>query len=175
LMKRNKTVKCNFFNILVIYCRFCYSGLGSWSVTNMVHTVLLTDTELRIIITGAILKCSFNVEAGAGVVSVSWYPPGLADEHGPQSDNLIPALLRLAAEYHLRICLHIEPYENRTVENLREHLAYVNRVYGSHPAYYRMRRGGQAVELPVFYVYDSYRTSPQHWARLFSSKGRAII
>jgi glycoprotein endo-alpha-1,2-mannosidase len=114
-------------------------------------------------------------KAGVGVVSVSWYPPGLADEHGPQSDNLVPTLLRLAAEYHLRVCLHIEPYENRTVENLREHLAYVNRVYGSHPAYYRMRRGGQAVELPVFYVYDSYRTGPQQWARLFSSKGRAVV
>jgi glycoprotein endo-alpha-1,2-mannosidase len=114
-------------------------------------------------------------KAGVGVLSVSWYPPGLADEHGPQSDNLVPTLLRLAAEYHLRICLHIEPYENRTVENLREHLTYVNRVYGSHPAYYRMRRGGQAVELPVFYVYDSYRTSPQQWARLFSSKGRTAV
>ena len=107
------------------------------------------------------------------MLAVSWYPPGLADEHGPQSDALVPTLLRLAAEYHLRICLHIEPYENRTVENLREHLAYVHRAYGSHPAYYRMRRGGQVGgELPVFYVYDSYRTDPQQWARLFSSKGK---
>lgn len=114
-------------------------------------------------------------KAGVGVVVVSWYPPGLADEHGPQSDSLVPILLRLAAEYHLRISLHIEPYENRTVENLREHLSYVNRVYGSHPAYYKMRRGGQSYELPVFYVYDSYRTEPQQWARLFSSKGDLTV
>jgi glycoprotein endo-alpha-1,2-mannosidase len=113
------------------------------------------------------------LQAGVGVVAVSWYPPGLADEHGPQSDGLVPILLRLAAEYDIRLCLHIEPYENRTVENLREHMAYVKEAYGSHPAYFKMRRGGQARELPVFYVYDSYRTEPQQWARLFSTKGRA--
>jgi glycoprotein endo-alpha-1,2-mannosidase len=106
-----------------------------------------------------------------GVLSFSWYPPGLADEHGPQSDQLLPALLRLAADYDLRVCLHIEPYENRTVDNLRQHLGYVHRTYGSHPAYYKMRKSPLGPELPVFYVYDSYRIEATQWARLFSSKG----
>ncbi len=114
------------------------------------------------------------MQAGAGVLSVSWYPPGLADEHGrPQSDRLLPTLLRLAADCGLRICLHIEPYENRTVENLRQHLAYVHEAYGAHPAYSRMSKGGdRGRRLPVFYVYDSYRTEPTQWARLLSSKGK---
>ena len=115
------------------------------------------------------------MQAGVGVLSVSWYPPGLADEHGPPSDHLLPTLLKHAAEYNLRVCLHIEPYANRTVENLRQHLAYVHKAYGSHPAYYRMRKGGdKGRELPVFYMYDSYRTEPTQWARLFSSKGKAV-
>jgi hypothetical protein len=59
------------------------------------------------------------------------------------------------------------------VENLRQHLGYVHSTYGAHPAYYKMRKGGGGGrELPVFYVYDSYRTEAAQWARLFSSKGK---
>jgi glycoprotein endo-alpha-1,2-mannosidase len=108
--------------------------------------------------------------SGAGVVAVSWYPPGQADEHGPPSDGVVPLLLEAAARHSLAICLHIEPYEGRSPETLRRHLRYVVSTYGTHPAYYRRSRGTKP-PLPVFYIYDSYRTPPQQWARLLSTRG----
>lgn len=108
-----------------------------------------------------------------GVVAVSWYPPGLRDENGPQSDRMVPILLNIAQKYNLKICLHVEPYENRTPENFREYLKYVLDTYGKHPAYYKVRRGNR--NLPLFYVYDSYQVSPQQWSRLFSRKGDLTV
>lgn len=112
---------------------------------------------------------SWLAEANIGVVAVSWYPPGLKDENGPQSDKMIPTLLDVAQKYNLKICLHVEPYEGRNPENFRQNLQYVHRTYGSHAAYYRVKRGARS--LPVFYVYDSYQVSVQDWSRLFSRKG----
>lgn len=107
--------------------------------------------------------------AGAGVVVVSWYPPGLADEHGPPSDALVPALLEAAGRHALALALHVEPYEGRSVENLREHLEYVHSRYGRHPAYHRVARGDRS--LPVIYLYDSYRVAASQWARLLTPAG----
>ena len=107
--------------------------------------------------------------AGTGVVALSWYPPGQADEHGPPSDAVVGALLAAAGEEGVKVCLHIEPYEGRGPATLRKHLQYVVTQYGSHPAYYKQRRG--TVSLPVFYIYDSYRTPPDQWARLLSKRG----
>jgi len=107
--------------------------------------------------------------AGAGVLAVSWYPPGQADEHGPPSDGIIPLLLDRALPHKVTICIHVEPYEGRSAESLHKHLNYVHQTYGSHPAYHKTRRGSR--NLPVFYIYDSYRLPPQEWSRLFSRKG----
>jgi len=112
---------------------------------------------------------SWLESANIGVVAVSWYPPGLRDENGPQSDKMIPTLLEVAQKYNLKICLHIEPYQGRNPENFRRYLQYVHSTYGSHAAYYRVQRGSRS--LPVFYVYDSYQVSVQDWSRLFSRKG----
>lgn len=111
--------------------------------------------------------------SGAGVLAVSWYPPGQADEHGPPSDTIVPLLLQHAAKHGLKVCLHVEPYQGRTAESLRSHLDYVHTTYGSHPAYYRVSRGSRS--LPVFYIYDSYNLPPAQWARLFSSQGDLTV
>lgn len=111
--------------------------------------------------------------ASIGVVSVSWYPPNQADENGPPTDSLIPILLDIATEFKLKICLHVEPYKSRSAETFRQHLQYVHETYGSHPSYYKLRRGSR--ELPVFYVYDSYQVSPQQWNRLFSPRGDLTV
>jgi len=107
--------------------------------------------------------------AGAGVLAVSWYPPGQADEHGPPSDGIIPLLLDRALPHKVTICIHVEPYEGRSAESLHKHLKYVQETYGSHPSYHKLRRGSR--NLPVFYIYDSYRLRPEEWSRLFSRKG----
>ena len=83
------------------------------------------------------------------------YPPGQADEHGPPSDGIIPLLLERALAHGVAICIHVEPYEGRNAESLHKHLKYVHETYGSHSAYYKIRRGTRS--LPVFYIYDSYR------------------
>ena len=111
--------------------------------------------------------------AGIGVVSVSWYPPGMSDENGPPSDRAIPLILDAAAKYGVKVCLHIEPYNNRSVENIRTNLAYVHTAYSNHPAYYK-RKVGQKL-LPVFYIYDSYLIHPLQWQRLLSSHGDLSI
>jgi len=99
--------------------------------------------------------------AGAGVLAVSWYPPGQADEHGPPSDGIVPLLLERALAHGVAICIHVEPYEGRNAESLQKHLKYVHETYGSHSAYYKIRRGTSS--LPVFYIYDSYRVGAVLW------------
>jgi len=97
-------------------------------------------------------------KSNIGVISLSWYPPGQADEHGPPSDGIVPVLLEQAHKYGVKICLHVEPYEGRSVANFRKHLRYVHETYGSHPAYYKVKKGSK--EVPLFYIYDSYRITP---------------
>jgi len=112
-------------------------------------------------------------EANVGVVAVSWYPPGLSDENGPQSDSMVPLLLDTALKFNLSICLHIEPYQGRSAPSLRKYLAYVHKKYASHPAYYKMSVGRR--KLPLFYLYDSYQVAPEEWRRLFSRKGDLTV
>ena len=108
-----------------------------------------------------------------GVISVSWYPPGMADENGLPTDAMIPVLLEAAQKHGLKVCLHVEPYEGRNASNFREFLAYVNKQYGSHPAYYKVKRGSR--DLPLFYVYDSYRVTVEEWQKILSSRGNLSV
>ena len=39
-----------------------------------------------------------------GVVSISWYPAGLADQQGKPSDDLMPTYLDAAQKYGLKVC-----------------------------------------------------------------------
>ena len=41
--------------------------------------------------------------AGVGVVSVSWYPPGLSDDEGPPPDPVIPVLFDAALAHGIKI------------------------------------------------------------------------
>lgn len=61
--------------------------------------------------------------------------------------------------------VHVEPYSNITPENFRANLAYLRDTYHSHSAFYKKRVGRR--DLPVYYVYDSYRVRPEQWTRLF--------
>lgn len=110
---------------------------------------------------------------GIGVLSVSWYPPGLADENGLPTDAMIPVLLDAAQRRGMKVCLHVEPYEGRNASNFRHYLQYVHQHYGSHPAYYRVKRGSRA--LPLFYVYDSYRVTVEEWQKVLSPRGNISV
>jgi hypothetical protein len=41
----------------------------------------------------------------SGVLSVSWYPPGLADDEGDNVDAIIPLLLDAAHKHGLKVGL----------------------------------------------------------------------
>mmetsp|Transcript_71542 Transcript_71542/g.202108 ORF Transcript_71542/g.202108 Transcript_71542/m.202108 type:complete len:179 (-) Transcript_71542:629-1165(-) len=110
-------------------------------------------------------------KAGIGVLVLSWYPPDSADENGIPTDPLVPALLDAALLEGIKICLHIEPYKNRSARSVASNLEYAIAAYASHPAYHRMPRAGATKPLPVFYVYDSYHTSAAEWGHLLKEGG----
>jgi glycoprotein endo-alpha-1,2-mannosidase len=109
------------------------------------------------------------VQAGIGVLVLSWYPPAKADENGEPSDALVPILLDLMAPYGVKLAFHSEPYSSRTETTLRADIEYIVKRYGGHSALYRA--GPRS--LPVIYVYDPYHVQVNDWARLFAANDGA--
>uniref|UniRef100_A0A1A8MWM7 Mannosidase, endo-alpha-like n=1 Tax=Nothobranchius pienaari TaxID=704102 RepID=A0A1A8MWM7_9TELE len=110
-----------------------------------------------------------QIEASAaGVLVLSWYPPGVADPHGQPTEDLVPAVLD-AAQRH-----SIKPYKGRTDQSMHENIRYIIDRYGKHDAFYRFRTSTGQV-LPLFYVYDSYLTPAESWAELLTAKGSQSI
>lgn len=46
---------------------------------------------------------------------LSWYPPGMADDNGGDSQGLVSVLLDEAQSQGIKIAFLIEPYANLTV------------------------------------------------------------
>ncbi|KAL7874453.1 hypothetical protein SRHO_G00054230 [Serrasalmus rhombeus] len=108
--------------------------------------------------------------AGAGVLVLSWYPPGLADDHGEPTEDLVPSILDAAIRHGLKVAFHIQPYKGRTDHSVHENIKYLTDRYGDHGAFYRFTTSnGKA--LPLFYIYDSYLTPPEAWAEMLTSTG----
>ena len=100
--------------------------------------------------------------AGIGVVVISWYPPGTADNGQPKDeqldfDKLVPKYLHYAKHFGLKVALHVEPYSGRTASNAIDHIIDACIRHGKDPAYYKIE--GR----PVFYIYDSYRIDVKDW------------
>ncbi|XP_007891112.2 glycoprotein endo-alpha-1,2-mannosidase isoform X1 [Callorhinchus milii] len=112
--------------------------------------------------------------AAIGVVALSWYPPGMSDDNGEPMEDLVPDVLEAAHKYHLKVTLHIEPYKGRDGNSLYGNIKYIIDKYGSHPAFYRYKTS-TGRNLPMFYIYDSYLTSPVSWATLFSATGSSTL
>ena len=108
--------------------------------------------------------------ARVGVVVLSWYPPGKADEEGIPSDSLVPLLLDAAAKYNLKITFHIEPYEGRNDHTVHDDVKYIIDTYSKHKAFYTYRTT-DGRNLPMLYIYDSYHTPPEAWAQLLRPDG----
>lgn len=127
--------------------------------------------------------------SGIDVLAVSWYPKGKADDEGTPWDSLIPSLLNATEKYKLKVAFHLEPYPERTVESVRNDIKYIIGEYGKHPSFYRTKGkreeaagregagGGDSSgkELPLFYIYDSYRIPADEWKRLASEGGDLSI
>ncbi|KAL6073300.1 Glycoprotein endo-alpha-1,2-mannosidase [Balamuthia mandrillaris] len=106
--------------------------------------------------------------AGLGVISVSWYPPSMADEQIATkepgfTDSNMRRILTVAELYGIKVNLHIEPYKGRGPASIVKDLKYVIDNYGSYSSFYRHPETG----LPLFYLYDSYLTPAKEWATVF--------
>ncbi|XP_036948914.1 glycoprotein endo-alpha-1,2-mannosidase-like protein [Acanthopagrus latus] len=113
-------------------------------------------------------------EAAAGVLVLSWYPPGVADDHGEPTEDLVPAVMDAAHRHSIKVAFHIQPYKGRTDQSMHDNIKYIIDKYGKHGAFYRFRSSTGRV-LPLFYVYDSYLTPPESWAELLTTKGSHSI
>uniref|UniRef100_UPI00358E82E1 glycoprotein endo-alpha-1,2-mannosidase-like protein n=1 Tax=Myxine glutinosa TaxID=7769 RepID=UPI00358E82E1 len=109
-------------------------------------------------------------QACAGVLVISWYPLGMADDHGRPTDDLVPTIMDAANHYGLKVTFHIEPYKNRNAKSVHNDIKYIIDSYGKHPAFYRYKRREGRL-LPLFYIYDSYLTEPEMWSAVLSHSG----
>ncbi|KAJ8288647.1 hypothetical protein COCON_G00013060 [Conger conger] len=112
--------------------------------------------------------------SAVGVLALSWYPPGMADDNGEPTDDFVPLILDVAQKYQVKVVFHIEPYKGRDDLSMYNSIKYIMQKYGEHPAFYRHKTGSGKL-LPLFYVYDSYLLSSDKWANLLKDPGRHSI
>ena len=103
--------------------------------------------------------------SGAGVIVFSWYPPESADPNGQPVDSLLPALLEAAQGHGLKVSLHIEPYQGRSIKTLKRDLEYVTKSYGDHPAFYKVKTQGGRYDMMM----TSYSQPTNTYANLLST------
>lgn len=112
--------------------------------------------------------------SAAGVVVVSWYPLGLADDNGEPTEDLVPAVLDAAYRHNLKVTFHIQAYHGRNDQSVHDNVKYIIDRYGDHAAFYKFSTS-TGKSLPLFYIYDSYLTSPESWSELLSPTGAHSI
>ena len=123
--------------------------------------------------------------AGIGIAIVSWWGrPGVSkgDSQGVVNDALMGAVLDGAAAAGVRVALHLEPYEGRSVDSVRADLQHLSAAYGNHSALLRAypqrflgrvpRAGDERI---VYFVYDSYHVDAREWERLLGPIGSETV
>ncbi|XP_077455247.1 glycoprotein endo-alpha-1,2-mannosidase-like protein [Stigmatopora argus] len=108
--------------------------------------------------------------SAAGVLVLSWYPPGVADDNGEPTEDFVPAVLDAAYRHNLKVAFHLQPYRERDEQSVLENVKYIIDRYGDHAAFYR-HASTAGKSLPLFYIYDSYLTAPESWSRLLTAGG----
>merc|ERR1712137_554474 len=111
--------------------------------------------------------------SGIGNAVISWYPMHTADAQLAStpgySDSLMKKMLEIFPKYGVKVSVHIEPYEGRNAESVRNDIEYIVDNY-SGPGFYLDHSGK-----PMIYIYDSYHTSAKEWSRLLSKDGDLSI
>lgn len=101
--------------------------------------------------------------AGIGVVAVTWW----GDHY--QGSGSLNTLFDEAHKNGLKVCFHIEPYNGRSPQSVRNNISNFLDKFGQHPAFYRI--DGK----PLFFLYDSYLIPAAEWAELFKPDGVITI
>ncbi|HLH74548.1 MAG TPA: alpha-mannosidase [Chloroflexota bacterium] len=106
-------------------------------------------------------------QANVDVLIVSWW--GQAS----YEDSVVGGILSKAAQYGLRVCFQIEPYDGRTAASIIDDIAYLYSQYGHHPAFYRTTRptlnGPSRDPRGMFFVYTP--TDPSLAAAIKTMRG----
>ena len=116
---------------------------------------------------------------------------GKTDGEGMSTDPVVPLLFESAEKYDAKIAFHIEPYPGtilftnimyelelihlfigRNEKSLKEDLKYLVDKYGASNSFYRDTNNGNR---PVIYLYDSYHTKPEDWAKILDPKSSETI
>lgn len=119
----------------------------------------------------AVLREQLQEMARAGIDAavVSWWGrPGVSkgDSQGIVNDAFLQSVFNTADALlaeglpGVRVAVHMEPYEGRSVASVYADLAYLQQRYGERPSWHRL--AGRR----VFYVYDSYHIQPADWAKM---------
>jgi len=107
-----------------------------------------------------VLRAQMHDIAAAGIDEVvsSWWG------HGSREDLRLPAVIRAAKRYHLRVGIQLEPYPDRSVDSVEADIVYL-RSLGIRDVYvYRANDFGAEEWLPV--------TRQPNGMRLFAQTGR---
>lgn len=88
----------------------------------------------------------------------------------------MPALLNASEKYKLKMAFHLEPYPEQTALSVRNDIEYIVKNYGHFPAFYKTHSKKQSSkELPLFYVYDSYKIPNEDWEKIATPNGSLTI
>jgi glycoprotein endo-alpha-1,2-mannosidase len=111
--------------------------------------------------------------AGIDVAVTSWLPLSETAEGAYSWDSIVPLLLNASEKYRMKLAFHLEPYKTRTSESVRSDIIYLIENYGNHSAFYRTfsKASKSQKELPLFYIYDSYRISKDEWHKVTNKNG----
>lgn len=104
--------------------------------------------------------------AQIGVICVSW------EGKDSFSDRAVMKILDTADLIGIKVNFHIEPFEGRDAEAVRESITYIIDRYGSHGAFYRTDRFRVR---PMFYIHESGLIDPGDWAGILSPGGSSTI
>ncbi|XP_077430882.1 glycoprotein endo-alpha-1,2-mannosidase-like protein [Vanacampus margaritifer] len=108
--------------------------------------------------------------SAAGVLVLSWYPPGMADDNGEPTEDFVPSILDAAYTHNLKVAFHIQPYRGRNEQSVLDNVKYIIDRYGDHAAFYKFT-SSTGKSLPLFYIYDSYLTPAESWSQLLAPGG----
>lgn len=125
---------------------------------------------------------SWMKEYGIGTAVLSWWGASGTDGEGlATSETLVDMLFEEADKNGIKIAFHLEPYENRKIEDIKKETTYLIDRYGDHNAMYKVEgkylkySQFKAKPVPLFYVYDSYHINADKWESLLSPSGSISI
>jgi hypothetical protein len=101
------------------------------------------------------------------VIIISWWG------QNSHEDSIAQNILDVALNYKIKVSFHIEPYNGRTANTIKNDIQYIYKTYGNHPAFLKQVRstkwGTNSSPRAVFYIFDSLKIDDNSWAHMIDS------